>query len=240
MIEFHKKAEYLKKGVKATFGIFIGYLFLGIAFGIIAYQKEFGIIYTSFLSIFLFSGAMSFVAIDLLLMPFDIVGACVLTIMVNLRYMFYSFGLLNLYKDFGYEKFYMIHTISDESYAILTSVAVPLDLQPKKFRLTVNALNHLYWILGCFIGSLIGSLMNFEIKGIEFAMTALFTTIVVDQFRNRDKRKLIITSLVIAMIFILLFKENFLLPSIIVSGLLLIIIDHIGGGIKNDFNSSND
>jgi 4-azaleucine resistance transporter AzlC len=45
-------------------------------------------------------------------------------------------------------------------------------------------LNQFYWILGGLIGSIAGSLIPFSFTGIDFALTALFVVLLMDQLRR--------------------------------------------------------
>lgn len=51
----------------------------------------------------------------------------------------------------------------------------------------VTVLNHIYWVVGSTLGGLLGGLVTFNTKGIDFVMTALFVVIFIDQWRAQKR-----------------------------------------------------
>ena len=73
---------------------------------------------------------------------------------------------------------------------------------------------------GCFAGDFIPS----SIKGIDFALTSLFVTIVLDQWKNADNRLPAMIGASLSLLFLcILGPERFLLPSLLASCILLLI-----------------
>ena len=87
----------------------------------------------------------------------------------------------------------------------------------------VSLLDQLYWIIGTIIGSLIGNIIPFNTEGLDFAMTALFIVIFVEQLLNSDSKLPAIIGILCGIICLIVFKaDNFLLPTLVSSvGLLL-------------------
>ena len=77
--------------------------------------------------------------------------------------------------------------------------------------------DHLYWIAGCTIGATAGSFAFFKTTGIDFVMTALFVTILLDQWKHKRGR---IPSLIglgaTAVCLVLFSRENFILVALVV------------------------
>lgn len=92
--------------------------------------------------------------------------------------------MLEKYRGTGIRKIYLIFGLTDETYALLTGCKTPEGLSDKNFYLAVTLMNQLYWIAGCVIGSVAGSLITFDLTGIDFAMTALFTVMAVEQWKQ--------------------------------------------------------
>ena len=78
----------------------------------------------------------------------------------------------------------MIFSLTDETYALLSSARVPERVDPHAYYFAIALLDHAYWILGSVIGSVAGALIQFDTTGIDFAMTALFLVIAVDQWES--------------------------------------------------------
>jgi hypothetical protein len=70
---------------------------------------------------------------------------------------------------------------------LLCSVWIPDHLDGKKVRFFIALFNPLYWITGSTLGALGGALLNIDLKGIEFTMTALFIVIFIEQWISAAK-----------------------------------------------------
>ncbi len=82
------------------------------------------------------------------------------------------------------------------------------------------------WLVGTLLGATIGTILPLQLKGVEFCMTAMFITIVIDQWESHDKHFPTIMSAVVAIVLLgLLGGGQFMLPSLLVSTLLLVIYD---------------
>ena len=167
-----------------TIPVLMGYLFLGIAFGVLMSSHGFHVGWAFLMSLLIYAGAMQFVAIGLLIGPFGLLNAFIMTLTVNARHLFYGLSMLEKFKKVGMFKAYMIFSLTDETYSLLCGVKVPEGVNPKWFMFFLAALNHLYWITGSVIGAMAGSLITFDATGIDFAMTALFIVIFVEQWES--------------------------------------------------------
>lgn len=76
--------------------------------------------------------------------------------------------------------------------------------------------------MGSVLGSIIGTVVKFNTEGIEFALTALFLTIFVEQWLSNKKHFPAIIGLVVSVICLIIFGgENFLIPTMLIILLLL-------------------
>lgn len=182
----------IKDTVKAAFPhtipILTGYVFLGIAFGILLQNAGYNFLWAGFMSLTVFSGSMQFVAVTLLGQAFTVMGTLLITIMVNARYLFYGFSMLDKFKDMGKLKPYLIFALTDEIFILLYSLEPPDGISRKGFYFSIASLCHLYWIAGGIIGTLAGSQLFFDTTGIDFVMLALFVAIFTDQMIQKQNR----------------------------------------------------
>lgn len=136
------------------------------------------------MSCFIYAGAMEFVTVELLLAQFDPIRAFLMTLMINARHLFYGISMFDRYRGTGAKKFYMIYGMCDETFAINRSVTPPAGVDRGWFMFFVTLLNQIYWVLGAALGALIGSVISFNTKGIDFVMTALFVVMLVDHWEK--------------------------------------------------------
>ncbi len=81
----------------------------------------------------------------------------------------------------------------------------------------------MYWVAGTLIGCIVGFLIPFDLEGVEFAMTALFTVIAVEQCRNPAARIPALIGLGCAAVSLILFgPEGMLIPALAAIVLLLL------------------
>ena len=77
-------------------------------------------------------------------------------------------------------------------------------------------------MLGSALGAVAGSLLPFDTTGIDFAMTALFVVVFIDQLRERQNRLPAVIGLAGSAACLLLFgADGFLLPAMALMVLLL-------------------
>lgn len=218
-----------KRAVKAAFPftipVLVGYLFIGTAFGILAQSQGYGLLWGVFMSLIIYSGSMQFVAVSLLAAGTDIFSAAIMTFMVNIRYMFYGIPLLERYKNMGRRKLYSIFSLTDETFSLACSTNPPKEVPLESFLFSITTLNQLYWVVGTIIGELLGAAITCSTQGVDFAMTALFVVIFVEQWQARSNRIPALVGLAASLLCLVLFgAQQFLLPAMlcITGGLLLL------------------
>ena len=106
-----------------------------------------------------------------------------MTLLINFRHLVYGLSMLEKFRGMGWRKFYMIFSLTDETYALLSSAQAPVGVNPKNFYFAIALLDQSYWILGSVIGAVAGAVLPISTEGIDFAMTALFVVIAVDQWK---------------------------------------------------------
>lgn len=218
-----------RKAIKAAFPntipVMLGYLFMGAAFGILLASKGYAFWWSSLSALVVYCGSMQFVMIDLLTDKFDIAAAVIMTVAVNARHLFYGLSLIDKYKSLGVKKAYAIFALTDETYSLVCSQKPPLGVDENRFYFFTTLLNHLYWIIGCTMGGLFGSLFTFNTKGIDFVMTALFVVIFVEQWESSRVHSPALIGVGATFLCLLIFGSGiFLIPSMAVIALLLSVL----------------
>mgnify|MGYP000330786994 len=92
--------------------------------------------------------------------------------------------MLEKFRGMGARKFYMIFSLTDETYALLSSARAPAGVEEHDYYFAVAMLDHSYWILGSVLGSVLGAALGLDTTGVDFAMTALFLVIAVGQWKK--------------------------------------------------------
>lgn len=216
-IHLHKICKNMKEfkiALKNTFPIFFTYLFIGIAFGILMNNAGYGILLSVVSAVFIFAGSMQLIMVPMMVSGASLLSIAVMTLFVNARHLFYGIGFIDRFRKMGSRYPYMILTLTDETYSVLCSVKYEDDVDTQKADFFIAMLDHFYWITGCFIGSLAGSFLKFDLTGIDFSATAFFLVVVVNQFREyKTKMPFIIAVLCSAIFLIALGPQKFLIPA---------------------------
>ena len=217
----NKIAAAFKAAFPLTVPVMLGYLFLGIAFGVMLSQSGYPPVWALGMSCFIFAGSMQFVCVDLLLSPFSLAGTALMTLMVNARHSFYAISMLDRYKGKPARP-YLIFGLTDETYSILCSAKTPEGVDENLFYFFVTALDQLYWITGSVVGAVVGGLLPFNTDGIDFVMTALFTVIFVEQWEDGGGRVPAAVGVGLTLLCLLIFgRDGFLIPAM---ALILIVL----------------
>lgn len=180
-----------RAAVPHTIPVMTGYLFLGMAFGILLRQKGYGPGWAGLMSLAVYAGSLQFVGVELLCSGASWLQAAVMTAMVNARHLFYGLSLIGPLREIkGAKKRYMVFAMSDETYSLLCSVQPPEGVDRGWFLFFVALLDQAYWVAGSVAGGFLGEALPFDTTGIDFAMTALFVVIFLNQWKEAGSRGL--------------------------------------------------
>jgi 4-azaleucine resistance transporter AzlC len=210
----------LKKDLKAAFPytipVLTGYIVLGAAYGILINSKGYSLLWIILTSMFIYAGSMQFVSVSLLSLGFNPIYTFLITLMVNARHLFYGISMLSKYNGTGEIKPYLIFGLTDETFSILCSTEPPEGINKKRFMFLITLMNQIYWIVGSIIGGVLGSLIKFNTKGIDFVLTSLFVVIFINQWKSTKNHIPVIIGVGASILCRILFgATNFIIPSMI-------------------------
>ena len=208
------------KAFKSSVPVMAGYVVIGIGFGILLRSHGLGLGWAVLMSVFIYSGTMQFVAVDLIASSASLVATAITTLMVSARHLFYSVTMLRQYSKAGKAKPILIWTLTDETYALVCNLdkddSLPTDEDKTRYALFVSLLNQSYWVFGTALGSILGAAVSYDFAGIDFAMTALFVAVFVSQWEDKKNRIVAITGVVISVACLVIWgADNFLIPTMI-------------------------
>lgn len=217
--------DTVKRAFTATIPVMTGYLVLAIGFGILLKTKGYGVGWSIAMSGLIYAGSMQYLAIDLLCGGAGLLTTAVTTLMVNARHLFYGISMVERYQNTGKKKPYLIFALTDETYSLVCSEeSVKGIKEPKEYYFLVSLFNQSYWVLGSIIGSLLGNIIPFNVEGIDFALTALFVTIFVEQWLTAKSHVPALIGVISSVVCLVIFgADSFLIPAMIGIVVLLIL-----------------
>ena len=194
-----------------------GYVFLGFGFGILMHQCGFGVLWAGAMSLFIYAGSMQYVAVSLLTSGAGLLVTAMTTFVVNARHLFYGISMIEGYKGTGRKKPYLVFGLTDETYSLVSQIRVPDGVSKPGYCFWVTLFDHVYWVAGTLLGSLAGTILPINFEGVEFALTALFVTIFVEQWLStKDHRPAIIGVITTTLCLVLFGSDVFLIPSMVI------------------------
>jgi 4-azaleucine resistance transporter AzlC len=156
---------------------------IGLAFGVLVTRSGLPWWWATVFASVIFAGSLEFLLLGLVtaLAPLGQVAAA--AFLVNFRHVFYAMSFPLHRVPGAAAKAYSTFALTDEAYAL---TARPEAQTWSRARiLGLQAFVHGCWAGSVTIGALAGTLIPPEVKGLDFAVTALFLVLGIDAFRAR-------------------------------------------------------
>ncbi|MBQ2930246.1 MAG: AzlC family ABC transporter permease [Clostridia bacterium] len=204
----------LKAAFPHTIPIMTGFLFLGMAYGILMRTQGFHPLFPTVMAMTIFGGSLEYVCVEMLLSAFAPVETLLMALLIQARHLFYGIAMLDKYRGFGWKTPLLIFGMCDESFSINCSVEVPKDIDKGWFYLWVTILNWSYWWMGATLGAQLGAVLPFDTEGLDFVMTAMLFVIFLDAWLKEKQHWSSLIGLGCAVGCLLIFgAEGFMLPT---------------------------
>jgi len=235
-----KKWDALKAAFPRTIPVMIAYGSLGMIFGVLMNVAGFNFLYPTIMSLTIVGGSLQFLAVSLLQASFAPAQIVLMTLLLQARHLFYGISMLEKYKGTGWKKPYLIYVLTDETFSITCSAGIPEGIDKGWFYFFTSLLDHAYWVIASLIGGLLGSLLTFNTEGLDFAMTAMFVVIFLEQLMKEKKHYTAAIGLISSLVCLIIFGTDvFLIPTMICMLILLTIfrkpIERSGDFNDNEF-----
>jgi len=173
-----------RDGAKAALPIVLGYLPVGMAFGILAQKAGLTTFEAGSMSLLVYAGASQFIAVEMIskgILWFPIV---LTTFFINLRHLLMSSTLSLFFNRNSLRALGLLSAqLTDESFAVAMSDSSKISNRPR-YLLGLQMTSHLAWISGSVGGAFFGSLIDHREYGLPFALPALFICLLMIQIKN--------------------------------------------------------
>ncbi|WP_374707649.1 AzlC family ABC transporter permease [Corynebacterium sp. zg254] len=215
-----RRAE-VKAGLIDVWPVALSMVPLGLAFGLLITQVGFAWWWAPIFSFVIYAGSMEFLAVSLVTAGVGPLSAALYGLLVNFRHVFYAlnYPLRNITSRLG--RLYGVYSLTDETYAVLSTKNHQAWTGPRV--IAAQVLLQIGWVGGGILGSLFGQALPFEIKGMEFALIALFTVLAIEAFKTHRDVSLPITALITGFIGLVVSPSNMLMIGMTLYFLLLIL-----------------
>lgn len=218
--------KYISYAFYKTIPVLLGYLFLGLAFGLLLQEAGYSFWWALLSSTIIYAGSIQFVLVSFLGGGTSLPVVAVMTLLINSRHAFYGLSFVEKFRQMKTYP-YMVFSLTDETYSLLCSTTVPEGMDEKKAFFLISLFDQCYWITGSVLGGALGEILPFDMTGIDFAMTALFVTIFIDQWRSAKSHLPALIGLCSGVICLLIFGgSNFILPSLLITVTMLMALQN--------------
>ncbi len=213
--------------LQTTSPVFFGYVPMGMAFGVLFQDLGHPWWYATLMGLVIFAGSAQFLAVGLIAAGAGWVEVFLSTFLLNARHLFYGLSMLKRYGQWGLRKLYLIFGLTDETYALISSMAVTDPSQSEKKYFWITLFNQSYWVLGCTLGALLGAALPFDTQGMEFVMTALFTVLLIEQYQRLKESTPLLVAALSSLLIIIVLPEHMLTGSILLTLSILAILHRL-------------
>lgn len=206
--------QEFREAFKLSLPVLGAYWFLGVAYGLLAAGWGYPLWVPVSMAMFIYSGSVEFLALTMLAGAFNPVASFMVAFIVGARHLFYGISMLDRFRGAGWRKPLLIYLMSDETFAVNYSQGGSFNRQ-----LMVSVLDYLYWLTGGIMGYVLASLMGAEVMqslgGLDFAVTAMFVAIFMDDYlRNAGTRSSAWLGILATALCLAVFgSDDFIIPS---------------------------
>lgn len=175
------------RGVRLGLPIFLGYVPVGMAFGMLARSAGFTLAQAAACSGLVLAGAGQFVGLSLMRSGADLAAVWIATSVINLRYVLFGAAVSPYLRDAPLSaQASLAFSLTDETFAVNVAdhQAGTADVASMS---GVGAVSWIGWVGGTVLGAGLGSLVGDPARwGVGFAMPAMFTALLVGQMKDRS------------------------------------------------------
>ena len=123
----------LESAFVTTLPVLFGYLFTGIAFGLLLSKAGYGVLWAALISTVVYAGSMQFVLVTFFDGGLSLFTMAMMTFAINIRHSFYGLSFIQKFKEMGKKRLYMIFSLTDETYSLLCSAKTPEGVDEKRY-----------------------------------------------------------------------------------------------------------
>jgi 4-azaleucine resistance transporter AzlC len=175
----------IRIGMAAALPICLGYLPIGVAFGVLAQKAGLSVWQIGLMSLLVFAGSAQFIAVSMMQDAAAAFSIIATTFIINLRHLLMSSSLAAVMRPVGLGRLSLFcYGITDESFALNHPRFVSGDWDIRS-ALAQNHTANAAWVLSTVAGGYGGRFIPDKAFGMDYAMTAMFICLLIYQMRGK-------------------------------------------------------
>lgn len=196
------------QGLVAAWPICLGYIPIGLAFGVLAQKAGLDLLEIGLMSLLVFAGSSQFIAVSMLSSGAGAASIIITTFMVNLRHLLMSSSLAVFLGGHDRSRLSLYaYGVTDESFAVNYARFRQGDWNLNR-ALVVNHTANMTWIVSTIVGGFSGQFIPERAFGIDYALIAMFICLLVFQLRGPKYILTAVIAGVSAVVFSLIIPGN--------------------------------
>ncbi|MFJ8234614.1 AzlC family ABC transporter permease [Ureibacillus sp. NPDC094379] len=218
------------QGVKDCLPTLLGYISIGLAFGVIGITSNLSVLEIFLLSVLVYAGSAQFIFCGLYVAGAPVSVIIITTFIVNLRHFLMSLTVaphLTRYSSLRNIGFGTL--LTDETFGVAVTKLSKENRIDGNWMDGLNLTAYLTWIASCTIGGLVGKwLPDAQGLGLDFALVAMFVALLVLNLVGVGKNKLIHYLKLIGWMAIIMYILSYFLPGHLAVLIATVIVASIG------------
>lgn len=215
--------KYLS-GIRDAYPIVLGYLPIGLAFGVLARSTGISPLGVLLISLILFAGSAQFILVSMLASFASGVSIIATIFVVNFRHFLMSSAYSKYFRGAKSSSLaFMSYFVTDESFAVgINKAKYKNEEFNRQYLLGVELTGYFSWAIFTTLGAYVGNFItDFEVLGLDFALPAMFIGLLA--LLIKSKKDLIACALagILAVVLSTTFLSSY---SIIISSVLVSIV----------------
>lgn len=193
-----------RNGIKDALPIVIGYLPIGMAFGMLAVKKGLSPIQATSMSLFIFAGSSQLVSIEMISGGAAVAAIVAMTFLVNLRHLLLSASLSLHLRNLPFYYYPLLgFLITDESFAVGMN-KIEEQEKKEKYFLALGLTAYLAWVASGAVGAFLTAFIDFSGGGaLDFVLPAMFIVLLVMQINSKSEIFVAVFSALLSVFFAL-------------------------------------
>ncbi|GAP15584.1 predicted branched-chain amino acid permease [Longilinea arvoryzae] len=184
-------------GIRDCLPVVLGYLAIGLAFGVVGRTAGLSVLEVFLLSTFLYAGSAQFIFASMAAAASPLVVIVLTIFLVNIRHSLYSAALApHLGRQSLWKNILIGAETTDETFALTTSLLAKGRTADPAWLFGINLTAQFSWVAATTLGALLGqTVSNVGSLGLDYALTAMFAALMVLQIANHPRLR---TAVVVA------------------------------------------
>ena len=180
-----------QQGVQECIPTLLGYIGIGLSFGIVAASQDFSVLEILLLCLLVYAGAAQFIICALVITGTPISAIVLTTLIVNSRFFLLSMTLSPNYKDYGiWNRLALSSILTDETFGVAITPHLKGETINDRWLHGLNITAYSFWAIACVLGAVFGKYISHpEMLGLDFAITAMFIFLAMAQFETITRSK---------------------------------------------------